>query len=80
MHDQLIFCRATVDFCLESRDTRLHKELIHLVTEAPAHNSPIIFHDIILAELLKEPFVMRNDDKLEVGVVLPFVDDTASAD
>ena len=39
-----------------------------------------MFHDITLAELLKEPLVMRNDDQLEVGVVLSFVDDTASVD
>ena len=37
-----------------------------------------MFHDITLAELLEEPLVMRNDDQLEVGVVLSFVDDTAS--
>ena len=37
-----------------------------------------MFHDITLAELLEEPLVMRDDDQLEVGVVLSFVDDTAS--
>jgi hypothetical protein len=69
------------DFCLESRDTRLHRQLtsIRLLTEAPAHNSPIIFHDITLAELPKEILVMRNDDELEVSMVLSFVDDTAIA-
>ena len=69
------------DFCLESRDTRLHRQLtsIRLLTEAPAHNSPIIFHDITLAELPKEILVMRNDDKLEVSMVLSFVDDAAIA-
>ena len=36
VHDQLTLCFVTVDFCLESRDTRLQKELIRLVTEAPA--------------------------------------------
>ena len=39
-----------------------------------------MFHDITLAELLEEPLVMRDDDQLEVGVVLSFVDDTASVD
>lgn len=37
-----------------------------------------MFHNITLAELLEEPLVMRDDDQLEVGVVLSFVDDTAS--
>jgi hypothetical protein len=70
------------DFCLESRDTRLHRQLMltRLITEAPAHNSPIIFHDITLTELPKEILVMRDDDKLEVSVVLSFVDDAASVD
>ena len=77
MHDQLNLCRSMTDFCLESRDTRLHKESIHLLTEVPTHNSPIVLHGITLTELPKEVLVMRNDDKLEVSVVLSFVDDTA---
>ena len=40
--------------------------------------SPIILHDITLTELSKEVLVMRDDDKLEVSVVLSFVDDAAS--
>jgi hypothetical protein len=54
--------------------------LICTLTEAPAHGSPIIFHDITLTELPKEILVMRNNDKLEVSVVPSFTDDTAIVD
>lgn len=40
-------------------------------------NLPIVFHDVTLTELPKEIFVMRDDDKLEVSVVLPLVNDAA---
>jgi hypothetical protein len=39
---------------------------------------PIVFHNITLTELPKEIFVMRDDDKLKISVVLSFVDDAAS--
>jgi hypothetical protein len=54
--------------------------LVRPLTEDPAYNSPIIFHGVTLTELPKEILVMRNDDKLEIGVVLSFVDDTVSID
>jgi hypothetical protein len=41
-------------------------------------NLPIIFHDITLPELPKEILVMRDDDELEVSMVLSFVDDATS--
>jgi len=40
-------------------------------------NRPIVFHDVTLTELPKEIFVMRDDDKLKVSVVLPLVNDAA---
>lgn len=40
-------------------------------------NLPIVFHDVTLTELPKEIFVMRDDDKLEVSVVLPLINDAA---
>ena len=67
-----------IDFCLASRDTRLHKELICLLREPTFHNSPIMVHNITLTELPKEILVVRDDNKLEVSVVPSFVDDTAS--
>lgn len=70
-----------IDFCLESRDTRLHKELIyHLLNEPPFHNSPIMIHNFTLTELPKEILVVCDDDKLKVSVVPSFVDDTARVD
>ena len=66
-----------IDFCLESRDTRLCKMSICLSRDRTAR-SPIVFHNITLTELPKEIFVMRDDDKLEISVVLSFVDDAAS--
>ena len=39
--------------------------------------SPIVFHNITLAELPKEILVMRDDDKLEVSVAFSFVDNAA---
>jgi hypothetical protein len=80
MHDQPNLCRSIVDFCLGSRDTRLHKELIYLLSELPFLNSPIMIHNITLTELPKEILVVCDDNKLEVSVVPPFVDDTASVD
>ena len=67
------------DFCLESRDTRLCRvsQFARARRLRPAC-SPIILHDITLTELSKEVLVMRDDDKLEVSVVLSFVDDAAS--
>jgi hypothetical protein len=41
-------------------------------------HSPIVFHNITLTEFPKEILVMCDDDKLEVSVVLSFVDDAAS--
>jgi hypothetical protein len=37
--------------------------------------SPIVFHNTTLTELPKEILVVRDDEKLEVSVVLSFVDD-----
>ena len=80
MHDQLNLCRSIVDFCLASRETRLHKELICLLSKLPFHNSPIMVHNITLTELPKEILVVGDDYKLEVRVVPSFVDDTANVD
>lgn len=80
LHNQLNLCRSIVDFCLESRDTRLHKESICLLSEPPFHNSPIMIHNISLTELPKEILVVCDDNKLKVSVVPSFVDDTASVD
>ena len=66
-----------VDFCLESRDTRLCKMSLPVQGDQTVR-SPIVFHNITLTELPKEIFVMRDDDKLEISVVLSFVDDAAS--
>ena|ERR1700733_12843473 len=79
-HNQPNLCRSIVDFCLGSRDTRLHKELICLFSEPPFHNSPIMIHNITLTELPKEILVVCDDNELEVCVVPSFVDDTANVD
>jgi len=39
-----------------------------------------MIHNITLTELPKEILVVCDDDKLEISVVLSFVDDTASVD
>ncbi len=39
-----------------------------------------MIHNITLTELPKEVLVMCNDDKLEMSVVLSFVDDTTTVD
>jgi hypothetical protein len=80
VHDQPNLCRSIVDFCLGSRDTRLHKESICLLSEPPFHNSPIMIHNVSLTELPKEILVVCDDNKLKVSVVPSFVDDTASVD
>ena len=54
-----------VDFCLESRETRLF-ECINLLcptTENPnPRNLPVILHHVTLAELAKEVLVVCNND------------------
>jgi hypothetical protein len=77
VHDQPNLCRSMIDFCLESRDTRL-QDVNSPVQGDRTVRSPIVFHNITLTELPKEIFVMRDDDKLEISVVLSFVDDAAS--
>ncbi len=68
-----------VDFCLESRETRLFRGSVCPTTGTPNRkDSPVIFHYITLAELAKEVLVVCNDDKLEVGMVLPLVNDAAN--
>jgi hypothetical protein len=41
--------------------------------------SPIVFHNTTLTEFPKEILVVRDDEKLEVSVVLSFVDDAAGS-
>ena len=42
-----------------------------------ASSIPVMFHHITLAKLFEEALVMRNNNQLEVGVILALVDDTA---
>ena len=35
---------------------------------------PVIVHNIALAQLPQEVLIVSDNDKLEVGVILPFVD------
>jgi hypothetical protein len=39
-------------------------------------NVPIVFHDIVLAELTQEVLVMCDDDELEIRMIFSFIDDT----
>ena len=39
--------------------------------------APVVFHYVTLPELGQEVLVVRDNDELEVGVVLAFVDNTA---
>ena len=57
---------------------RLFRRSIFSTAETQScKDSPVVFYYIALAELPKEVLIVCNDDKLEVGMVLPLMNDTA---
>lgn len=38
-------------------------------------DSPVVFHYIGLSELAEETLIVRDDDELEIRVILAFIDD-----
>ena len=68
-------CRSITDFCLESLDTRLHHASFSQTLASICSHSPVVLHNVRLPELAQEVLVMRDDDKLKVGMVFPFIND-----
>lgn len=67
-----------IDFCRGFLDTRLGDVEDKLKGDKGA-NSPVILHNLAVAQLPKEILIVGDNDELEVGVILPLVDDTRGA-
>lgn len=63
-------------FCLKSRDTRLSESEFLKWGRNEKIDKPVIFYNFTLTQLPQEIFIVSDDDQLEVGMVLAFVDNT----
>lgn len=61
------------DFCLASRDTRLDEDKYD-GNQTKQRREPVIIHYIILAQFLKEFFVVGDNNELEIRMCLAFID------
>ena len=68
-----------MDFCRESRETLLWHAQIKDQDQSQGKLGicvPVVVHHITLTQLPQEVLVVGDDDELEVGMVLSFIDDT----
>ena len=65
-----------IDFCLESRETRLRNGQMGR-RQLVGASLPVVLHHIALSKLLKEVLVMSDDYELEVCVIPALIDNAA---